>query len=72
MTARKRTPEQEHAFYADPPPNQVAQGPPVRRKAKLSEPVPVRFPEERQSARRAARAGRRDRKTNEPRRTGQA
>src|SRR5659263_632983 len=39
------TPEQENAFYADPD-NQVPQGPPVRRKAKLSEPVPVRFPEE--------------------------
>ena len=38
------TPEQEHAFYADPA-NQVPQGPPVRREARLSEPVPVRFPE---------------------------
>lgn len=37
------TPEQENAFYADPD-NQAPQGPPVRRKAKLSEPVPVRFP----------------------------
>lgn len=39
------TPEQENAFYADPH-NQEPQGPPVRRKAKLSEPVPVRFPED--------------------------
>ena len=41
----RMTPEQENAFYADPH-NQAPQGPPVRRKAKLSEPVPVRFPEE--------------------------
>jgi len=39
------TPEQENAFYADPD-NQFAQGAPVRRKGKLSDPVPVRFPEE--------------------------
>ena len=39
------TPEQENAFYADPG-NQEPQGPPVRRKTKLSEPVPVRFPED--------------------------
>ncbi len=39
------TPDEEHAFYADPD-NQVPQGQPVRRKARLSEPVPVRFPEE--------------------------
>ncbi len=39
------TPEQENAFY-DEPDNQVPQGPPMRRKAKLSEPVPVRFPNE--------------------------
>lgn len=39
------TPEQENAFYADPG-NQVPQGPPVRRSSKLSEAVPVRFPEE--------------------------
>ncbi len=38
-------PDQENASYADPD-NQVPQGPPVRRKAKLSEPVPVRFPKE--------------------------
>ncbi len=45
MTETPMTPEQEHAFYADPT-NQMPQGPPVRRKAKLSEPVPVRFPKE--------------------------
>jgi predicted HicB family RNase H-like nuclease len=39
------TPEEENAFYADPD-NQVPQGPPVRRSSRLSEAVPVRFPEE--------------------------
>lgn len=39
------TPDEENAFYAEPD-NQLPQGPPVRRKAKLSEPVPVRFPED--------------------------
>ncbi len=39
------TPDQENAFFADPD-NQVPQGPPVRRKGKLSPPVPVRFPDE--------------------------
>ncbi len=37
------TPDDESAFYADPD-KHVPQGRPVRRKAKLSEPVPVRFP----------------------------
>ena len=41
----RMTPEQENAFYTDSD-NQEPQGPPVRRKAKLSEPVPVRFPED--------------------------
>ncbi len=45
MTATNMTPEQENAYYAEPD-NQVPQGPPVRRRAKLGEPVPVRFPEE--------------------------
>ena len=45
MTNRNMTPEQENTLYAEPD-NQVPEGPPVRRKAKLSEPVPVRFPEE--------------------------
>jgi hypothetical protein len=39
------TPEQEYALYIDPD-NQVPQGPPVRRKVRLSEPLPVRLPEE--------------------------
>jgi hypothetical protein len=34
-----------NAFFADPD-KQVPQGPPVRRKSKLSQPVPVRFPDE--------------------------
>ena len=39
------TPEEENAFDADGD-NQVPQGPPVRRRPKLSEAVPVRFPED--------------------------
>lgn len=39
------SPDQENAFYADPG-NQEPQGPPVRRKPKLSEPVPVRVPDD--------------------------
>ena len=42
------TPEQENAFCAEPS-HQAAQGPPVRRrsgKARISDPVPVRRPEE--------------------------
>ena len=39
------TPEQEHAFYADPA-NQEPQGPAVRRRSRLSAPVPVRFSED--------------------------
>jgi hypothetical protein len=39
------SPEEEHAFYADPA-NQVPAGPAVRRRPRLSEPVPVRFPDE--------------------------
>lgn len=38
------TPEQEYEFYADPA-NQAPQGPP-RRRARLTDPVPVRFPPE--------------------------
>lgn len=45
MTNKNMTPEQENAFYADPE-NQTPQGRPVRRKSKLSEAVPVRFPED--------------------------
>lgn len=36
------TPEEEHAFYADPE-NQEPQGPPRRRKSKLTAMVPVRL-----------------------------
>jgi hypothetical protein len=43
MNNKHMTPDQENALYADPD-NQVPEGQPVRRKAKLSEPVPVRFP----------------------------
>ena len=43
MNTMSMSPDQENAFYADPA-NQEPQGPPVRRRAKLSEPVPVRFP----------------------------
>lgn len=39
------TPKQENAFFAASD-NQVPQGRPVRRKSKLSQPVPVRFPDE--------------------------
>lgn len=45
MTTKKMTRQQEHDFYADPE-NQTPQGPPRRRKAKLTELVPVRFPAE--------------------------
>jgi hypothetical protein len=38
------TPDEEYEFYARPE-NQVPQGPPRRRKAKLTAPIPVRFPE---------------------------
>lgn len=40
---QKLSPEDERDFYADPA-NQVPVGPPVRRRPRLSEPVPVRFP----------------------------
>ena len=39
------TPDEEHAFYDDPA-NQAPDGPPIRRRPRLSEPVPVRFPED--------------------------
>lgn len=47
MTASNPPPmtaEQENTFYADPD-NQTPQGPPVRRRPRLGEPVPVRFPD---------------------------
>jgi predicted HicB family RNase H-like nuclease len=45
MTAKKMTREQEFEFYAQPE-SQEPQGPPRRRKSKLTELVPVRFPPE--------------------------
>ena len=45
MTTKKMTRQQEQDFYADPD-NQTPQGPARRRRSKLSEPVPVRFPPE--------------------------
>lgn len=56
MSTPPRTPEQEHAFYAKPE-NQRPQGPARRRRAALSEMVPVRFaPEQLAEVRRAAEA----------------
>ncbi len=46
MTKNKKkrmTRAQEHEFYADPD-NQIPQGPARRRRARLTDPVPVRFP----------------------------
>lgn len=45
MTKKKMSPDEEHSFYEDPA-NQIPMGPPVRRRARLGSPVPVRFPEE--------------------------
>ena len=42
MTKPKMTRQQEHDFYADDA-NQMPQGPARRRRARLSEMVPVRF-----------------------------
>lgn len=44
MTDKKMSPQEEHDFYAQPE-NQVPQGP-ARRRSKLTEMVPVRFPPE--------------------------
>ena len=44
-TDKPMTPDEEYAFYADPQ-NQNPQGPPVRRRTRLSDPVPVRLPVE--------------------------
>ena len=41
----KMTPDEEYEFYARPE-NQEPQGPPRRRRARLSTPIPVRFPPE--------------------------
>jgi predicted HicB family RNase H-like nuclease len=40
-----KNPEEEYEFYATPE-NQTPTGPPVRRQRRMSEPVPVRFPED--------------------------
>jgi predicted HicB family RNase H-like nuclease len=45
MTTKKMTRQEEHDFYAKPE-NQEPQGPPLRRRSRLSELVPVRFPPE--------------------------
>ena len=45
MTGTSFSPEEEHAFYAQPE-NQEPQGPPRRRKSRLSAMVPVRLPPE--------------------------
>ena len=45
MTDTSFSPEEEHAFYAQPE-NQEPQGPPRRRKSRLSAMVPVRLPPE--------------------------
>lgn len=37
------TPDEEHAFYADAA-NQIPKGSAVRRRTRLGDPVPVRFP----------------------------
>ncbi|MPV37780.1 Arc family DNA-binding protein [Georgenia subflava] len=39
------TPQQEYDFYADPA-NQEPEGPPVRRRARMGAPIPVRLPED--------------------------
>lgn len=43
MNDAPMTPAEEHEFYARPE-NQVPQGPPRRRKAPMTAPIPVRFP----------------------------
>jgi hypothetical protein len=40
---KKMSRQEEHEFYADPE-NQTPQGPAKRRRARLTEMVPVRFP----------------------------
>ena len=42
MTTKKMNPEEDYEFSA-PPKNQAPQGPP-RRRSRMTEPVPVRFP----------------------------
>ena len=45
MSSKKMTPDEEYEFYARPE-NQEPQGPPRRRSARLTAPIPVRFPPE--------------------------
>lgn len=45
MTPTTMTPDEEYEFYAEPD-NQQPQGPPRRRTARLTAPIPVRFPPE--------------------------
>ncbi|MBO0884507.1 MAG: CopG family transcriptional regulator [Mycobacterium sp.] len=45
MTNTDMTPDQEYEFYARPE-NQEPQGPPVRRRGRMSVPIPVRLPPE--------------------------
>jgi predicted HicB family RNase H-like nuclease len=45
MTKSTMTPDEEYDFYTKSE-NQVPQGPPRRRAARLTSPVPVRFPPE--------------------------
>ena len=42
MTTKKMNPDEDYEFYARPE-NQVPQGPP-RRRSRMTEPIPVRFP----------------------------
>ena len=45
MNDSDMTPEEEHEFYGRPE-NQLPQGPARRRKQRMTDPVPVRFPPE--------------------------
>ncbi len=45
MTNTDMTSDQEYEFYARPE-SQEPQGPPVRRRGRMSDPVPVRLPPE--------------------------
>ncbi|PIB75649.1 ribbon-helix-helix protein, CopG family [Mycobacterium celatum] len=56
MTKKPMTPDEEYEFYGRPE-NQQPQGPPRRRRGRLADPVPVRFPPELlEKVRRAAEA----------------
>jgi hypothetical protein len=41
--SRPMSPDEEHAFYAEAD-NQTTQGPTVRRRHRLADPIPVRLP----------------------------